>query len=243
MSEEPPTRKNFLTRLFSLEPEGEDTAVLSPEDVGLEDEEPEESIDKPQGLTVDRAADVIRSLPEEVAYGSAVPIVRMTLEAAGISMEELGTSIRARESKLNSIIEQRHERIQKLKDDTDQAVRYKEQEIRALEEDIKKFHQARDNGISQEKEKISQARTGLDEVELVRNFFDLPKRKEASPGEEREESAEQSSEQVAESGKGAASTEHLSREEPDDDAGEDTQVLRRPGPLSENWDTRGRREP
>lgn len=260
MSEERGTRKSFFTRMFSPEEEGEETAIYSPDDVGLERDEPEEPIEKPQGLTVERAAEVIRSIPDEVPYGSAVPIVRLTLEAAGISMGELGTSTRARESKLNSVIEQRQQRIKKLQDDTDKAVRYKEQEIRALEDDIKKFRQARDNGISQEEKKISQARSGLEEVDLVRSFFDLP---EKEPVEEPEPVEELPPSEVAESEDDTTSAGEPPVEESEESTGDetqilhrpgsekssdevsdemdDTQVLRRPGPLSEDWNTGERR--
>jgi hypothetical protein len=235
MSEERPTRRSFFNRMFANEDEGEETMIFSPEDAGLE-EGPEEPMDRPQGgLTVERAASVIRNIPDDVPRGSAVPIVRLTLEAAGISMGELGTSSRARESKLNSVIEQREHRIRKLQEDTEKAVRYKEQEIRSLEEDIKKFRQARDNGISQEEKKISAARSGLEEVDLVRNFFDLSAEEEPPPAEE--EVAE-----APESEAAGEDTQVMDRSEMEDmDNMDDTQVLRRPGPLSENWDTRGDR--
>jgi hypothetical protein len=239
------------------EEEGEKTMIFSPEDSGPV-QEPEEPMEKPQGLTVERAAEVIRSIPDEVPYGSAVPIVRLTLEAAGISMGELGTSTRARESKLNSVIEQRQSRIQKLQEDTDKAVRYKEQEIKALEDDIKKFRQARDNGINQEENKISQARSGLEEVDLVRSFFDLPEEEpvvveEPEPAEELPpvESAE-SDDDTTSAGDVPAEehedsteddTQVLRRPDPDEEQDMDeTQVMRRPGPLSENWNTGERRE-
>ena len=258
MSEERGTRKSFFTRMFGPEQEGEETMVFSSEDAGLRSE-PEEPMEKPQGLTVERAAEVIRSIPNEVPYGSAVPIVRLTLEAAGISMGELGTSTRARESKLNSVIEQRQGRIEKLQDDTDKAVRYKEQEIKALEEDIKKFRQARDNGITQEENKISQARTGLEEVALVRSFFDLPDEEEPAAVEGPEPVEELPPAGSAESDEDTTSAQSPPAEEPEDFTGDETQVLgrpepeeepdadetqvlRRPGPLSEDWDTRGRRE-
>lgn len=236
MSEERPTRRSFFNRMFANEDEGEETMIFSPEDAGLE-EGPEEPMDRPQGgLTVERAASVIRNIPDDVPPSSAVPIVRLTLEAAGISMGELGTSSRARESKLNSVIEQRENRIRKLQEDTEKAVRYKEQEIRSLEEDIKKFRQARDNGISQEEKKISAARSGLEEVELVRNFFDLSAEEEMPPAEEEVAEAPESEAPAGED------TQVMDRSEMEDtDNMDDTQVLRRPGPLSENWDTRGDR--
>ncbi len=260
MSEERSTRRSFFNRMFSPEEMGEETMVFSSDESGLERDEPEEPMEKPQGLTVERAAEVIRSIPDEVPYGSAVPIVRLTLEAAGISMSELGTSTRARESKLNSVIEQRQGRIKKLQDDTDKAVRYKEQEIKALEDDIKKFRQARDNGISGEEKKISQAESGLEEVDLVRSFFDLPEKDEAPGLEEPEPAKELPPTEGAESDDDTTSAGDPPAEEPTESDGDetqilyrpgsdetsedmdDTQVLRRPGPLSENWNTGERRE-
>ncbi len=262
MSEERSTRRSFFNRMFSPEEAGEETMVYSAESADLERDEPEEPMEKPQGLTVERAAEVIRSIPDEVPYGSAVPIVRLTLEAAGISMGELGTSTRARESKLNSVIEQRQGRIQKLQDDTDKAVRYKEQEIKALEDDIKKFRQARDNGISQEEKKIHQAQSGLEEVDLVRSFFDLPEKGEASALQEPEPAEElppaslptddepddttSSENPLAGEDEKPAGDETQVLHRPASSEGSDdmdeTQVLRRPGPLSENWDTGERHE-
>ena len=254
MSEERPTRRSFFNRMFASEEEGEETMVFNPEDAGLE-EGPEEPMEKPQGgLTVERAAAVIRKIPDDVPYGSAVPIVRLTLEAAGISMGELGTSTRARESKLNSVIEQRENRINKLQEDTDKAVRYKEQEIQSLEEDIKKFRQARDNGISQEEQKISTARSGLDEVELVRGFFDLSAEEEpVEAGSEEDGTEESGIEEPSGDDTQVMNRSDFEYTQDTDDADDtegtesdnvdDTQVLRRPGPLSENWDTRGNRGP
>jgi hypothetical protein len=85
---------------------------------------------EPRGFTVERAADVIRNLPPEVPRPAAVRIVRGTLEAAGIDVSDLATSTRARESKLNSEIELSRNRIQELKDDTEEVIRSYELEIR-----------------------------------------------------------------------------------------------------------------
>ena len=243
MSEERPTRRSFFNRMFANEEEGDETMIFTPEDAGLE-EGPEEPMDRPQGgLTVERAAAVIRKIPDDVPYGSAVPIVRLTLEAAGISMGELGTSTRARESKLNSVIEQRENRIGKLREDTEKAVRYKEQEIQSLEEDIKKFRQARDNGISQEENKISSARSGLDEVELVRGFFELSDEEEPLEPTGEEGTEESRIEAPAGEDTQVMNLSDIDDAEGQNEVGDDTQVLRRPGPLSENWDTRGNRGP
>jgi hypothetical protein len=202
MSEErPTTRQGFFSRMFAPDEEG--TAIYSAEEVGLE--EIEETVE-PRGFTVERAAEVIKNLPPEVPRPAAVRIVRGTLEAAGIDLANLATSTKARESRLNSEIELSQGRIQKLKEDTEEV-------IRSLQEEISKTREARDSGVAEEERKISGARTGLGDVEMVRNFFGLPR------GE-------------AETTADLSAGEETQVMEPAED---DTQILRRPGPLSEDY--------
>ena len=209
MSEErPTTRQRFLSRMFSgndAEKE-EQTAVYSAEEVGVEETSP------PRGFTVERAAEVIRNLPPEVPQPAAVRIVRGTLEAAGIDVADLATSTRARESKLDSEIELSQSRIQELKDNTEEV-------IRSYELEISKAREARDLGISEEERRISDARSGLEDVERVRDFFGL-----------QHDDSETTSELAAEDLATGEATERV-----DED---DTEILRRPGPLSEEyWST------
>ncbi len=202
MSEErPTTRQGFFSRMFASDEEG--TEIYSSEEVGIE--EIEETVE-PRGFTVERAAEVIRNLPPEVPRPAAVRIVRGTLEAAGIDLADLATSTKARESRLNSEIELSQGRIQKLKEDTDEV-------IRSLQEEISKAREARDSGVAEEERKISEARTGLGDVEMVRNFFGLPR------GD-------------AETTADLPAGEETQVMEPEED---DTQILRRPGPLSEDY--------
>ncbi len=204
MSEErPTTRQGFFSRMFASDEEG--TAIYSSEEVGIE--EIEETVE-PRGFTVERAAAVIKNLPPEVPRPAAVRIVRGTLEAAGIDLADLATSTKARESRLNSEIELSQGRIQKLKEDTEEV-------IRSLQEEISKAREARDSGVAKEERKISEARTGMGDVEMVRNFFGLPRgdaqtTADLPAGEET---------QVMETA----------------DEEDDTQILRRPGPLSEDY--------
>jgi hypothetical protein len=201
MSEErPTTRQGFFSRMFSPGEEG--TAIYSSEEVGIE--EIEESVE-PRGFTVERAAEVIKNLPPEVPRPAAVRIVRGTLEAAGIDITDLATSTKARESKLNSEIELSQGRIQKLKEDSEEA-------IRSLEEEIRKTREARDSGVAEQERKISGARTSLGDVEMVRNFFGLPR------GD-----AETTADLPA-----GEETQVMEQED-------DTQILRRPGPLSQDY--------
>ena len=205
MSEErPTTRQGFFSRMFA--PDEEETAIYSSEEVGIEGIE--ETVE-PRGFTVERAAEVIKNLPPEVPRPAAVRIVRGTLEAAGIDLADLATSTKARESRLNSEIELSQGRIQKLKEDTEEV-------IRSLQEEISKTREARDSGVAEEERKISETRTSLGDVEMVRNFFGLPR------GD-------------AETTADLPAGEETQVMEPTED---DTQILRRPGPLSEDyWDS------
>jgi hypothetical protein len=140
---------------------------------------------------------------------AAVRIVRGTLEAAGIDIAELETSTRTRESRLNSEIDLSENRIQQFKDETDEV-------IRNLEDEIRKAREARDFGVSEEERKISFAEAGLDNIDIVRDFFDLPQEQADEPP--------------------AAGDETQVMEGVEDEEGDDTQVLRRPGPLSDSED-------
>jgi hypothetical protein len=214
------TRQSFFSRVFAGSTEGEGTSIYSPEEVGTgvsgtgESEGP-----SAHGFTVERAAEVIKNLPPEVPRHSAVRIVRGTLEAAGIDIAELESSTRARESRLNSEIDLGEGRIQQLKDETEEV-------IRNLEDEIRKAREARNFGVAEEERKIRAAETGLDNIDLVRDFFGLPQEDEPPADAAGEET------QVIEG-----------VEEGEED---ETQVLRRPGPLSDSedyWETGDKKEP
>jgi hypothetical protein len=220
MSEErPTTRGGFFSRVFSGNLDGEDeTTIYSVGEVGVR-ETGGERVETRGGFTVERAAEVIRNLPPEVPRPAAVRIVRGTLEAAGINIDDLASSTGAREAKLNSEIELSEGRIQEFKQKTDEV-------IQTYEAEIRKAREARDFGISEEERKISASRSGLEDVERVRDFFGLS-------GE---------GQRAAEDTAGYSTTSDLSPDasgeetqvmEPADE--DDTQILRRPGPLSDNY--------
>jgi hypothetical protein len=203
------TRQGFFSRVFSAAAADEGTSVYTSEELDVDEEIAESS----RGFTVERAAEVIKNLPPEVPSPAAVRIVRGTLEAAGINFAELASSTRARESKLNSEIELSQERIQELKDKTEEA-------IRSLEEEMRKAREARDLGVAEENRKISSARAGLEDVQMVRDFFGLPLGAEAATDSQSNPAA-------------GEETEVIERVDEDD-----TQILRRPGPLSDDyWNT------
>lgn len=231
MSEDRTNRQSFFSRMFR-ENEGEDdgTSIYSRQAIGAE--EPAESGPHSRAFTVERAAEVIKNLPPEVPRPAAVRIVRQTLEAAGIDINELDSSTRARESRLESEIDLSEDRIRKLKDDTEDV-------IRNLEDQIRKAREARNFGVAEEERKIDEAETGLEDIDMVRGFFGLPQ------SDEPEEEPGQPSEETT-----AGDDTQVIREAGDDTqviegAGEDdTQVLRQPGPLSDSedyWNTRDER--
>ena len=205
------TRQSFFSRVFAGSAEGEGTSIYSSEEIGMPGTGESEGLTA-HGFTVERAAEVIRNLPPEVPRPAAVRIVRGTLEAAGIDIAELESSTRARESKLNSEIDLSENRIQQFKDETEEV-------IRNLEDQIRKAREARDFGVSEEERKISSAETGLDNIDMVRDFFGLPQ--------------EEADEQLADP---AAGEETQVMEGVEDEEEDDTQVLRHPGPISDSED-------
>lgn len=213
------TRQSFFSRMFAANDEGEGTAIYSSEEVGT-GATGRDAVDNPeaQGFTVERAAEVIKHLPPEVPRPAAVRIVRGTLEAAGIDIAELASSTRARESRLNSEIDLSEGRIRQLKDETEEV-------IRSLEDEIRKAREARNFGVAEEERKIAAAESDLEDVDRVRDFFGLPYDGAADAPADDPAAGEET--QVLE---GASEDE------------DETQILRRPDPLSDTedyWDTRG----
>jgi hypothetical protein len=89
--------------------------------------------------------------------------------------------------------------------------------IRSHELEIRKAREARDRGISEEERRVSDARTGLEDVEKVRDFFDLSSDYYATTGELPGDPADEDTQVM----------------EPVEE--DDTEILRRPGPLSEGY--------
>src|SRR5215207_8410488 len=121
----------------------------------------------PRDFIVERLAETISDLPEEVPQESAVLIVRRTLAAAGVKLSELDVSTQAQESKLNSEIGLARNRQEEVREKT-------QEQVRSLEEEIRKAKEACEDIVSYEEEKISQAWWAtLEGVRRVRAFFEL----------------------------------------------------------------------
>lgn len=231
-------RKGFFSRVFGEGPGDDETRVFSPAEVGGGEGFGEEVAQRPRGFTAERAAEIIKDLPPDVPRESAVRIVRGTLVAAGIRFEDLERSTRTRETKLKSEIDLARGRQEELKERTEEVVR-------SLEEDIRKAREARDNGITEENERISRANSGLQDVKRVRDFFGFP------DGDAVAEDAEAPAAPTA----GEETTDHREAPAPAEDeavVGDDTRIIepydadetriiRRPGPLAGPPDDAGER--
>lgn len=233
MSEDRTNRQNFFTRMFGEQGANEGTSVYSRAEIGVDGPEEREASPHSRAFTVERAAEVIKNLPPEVPRPAAVRIVRQTLEAAGIDINELDSSTRAREARLESEIDLSENRIRKLKDDTEDV-------IRNLEDQIRKAREARNSGVAEQERKIDEAESGLEDIDMVRGFFGLPQNGS-------DEEPQQPSEETTAGDDPAGDETQVIRAADDDTqvingAGEDdTQVLRQPGPLSDSeeyWNTR-----
>lgn len=147
---------SFLRRLLYGEEEakGEEAGEL---------EEKGES----RGFTVERAVSIIEELPQEVPRESAFRIVRQTLEAAGIEVEELQDSTRMQEAKRTSEIELGKRRLEELRKDA-------AEKVLSLREEVRRVREDRDFWIAEEERRIADAREGLADVEKVREFFGFP---------------------------------------------------------------------
>lgn len=223
-------QKGIFSRMFSADEDGDETTTYSSDEMGVR------ALNRPgderQGFTVERAAEIIKELPPEVPRQSAYRIVRHTLLTAGIDIESLESSTRARESKLDSEIELSQQRIQDLENRTREV-------ISSLEEQIRKARDARNNGVREEKDRISRAREGLEDIAQVQDFFGLPDKEasdEATPGASDGASDGEATEDVTED---VAGDETQVMERADQD---DTQILRPRGPLSRGWEAGRDRE-
>src|SRR5215210_3971207 len=156
------SERGFFSRILGGGADEDETRIFSAEETGTGRSsrrgrtEPEEE-QRPRGFTVERAAEVIDDLPSDVPRESAVRIVRGTLTATGIRIDDLDRSTRAREAKLNSEIDLARNRQGELRETTEEVVR-------SLEEEIKRTRADLDTGIAEEEERISRASAGIEGI-------------------------------------------------------------------------------
>ncbi len=131
---------------------------------GVADEE--ELLPPPRDFLVESVAEIIAELPAGVPQESAVLIVRRTLAAAGVTLSELDASTQAQQSKLSSEIGFARNRQEEVRQKT-------QEQVRSLEEEIRKAKEACEDIVSYEEKKVSRAWATLEGVRRVRAFFEL----------------------------------------------------------------------
>ena len=168
------SRRGFLSKIFGRDTDEDETTLYPFEEIGERlagKEEPEEG--QRRGFTIKRAAEIIDDLPPDVPRESALRIVRRTLAATGIEIEDIERSTRARETRHGSEIDLARSRQKGLQEKTEEVVR-------SLEEEIRKAREACETSIAEEEERASRASASLEEVRRVRAFFGFPKTEEIS---------------------------------------------------------------
>jgi hypothetical protein len=121
----------------------------------------------PRDFLVESVAETIAELPAGVPQESAVLIVRRTLAAAGVKLSELDVSTQEQEARLVSETVFARNRQEEVRQKT-------QEQVRSLEEEIRKAKEGCEDIVSYEEKKISRASATLEEVRRVRAFFELP---------------------------------------------------------------------
>ena len=127
----------------------------------------------PRDLTLESAAAMIDSLPEDVPRESQLRIVQEAFAVAGIDVSNLERHTQARAAKISSEIELVRNRQRELREQTEETVRSLEIEIRQLQEEIRRVQEAYDVGLAEEEEQLAPPLAALEEVRRVRSFFDF----------------------------------------------------------------------
>jgi hypothetical protein len=135
---------------------------------------------QPWDFAVKLVVETIDDLPSNFPRESAIRIVQRTLAAAGIEVRDFNRCTWARMPQINSEIELARRRDKEFKEKT-------EQDIRSLEEEIRKAREDYQTIRTKEEEEISRASKELENLKRVRAFFgfsDMEGDEDVSPGGE-----------------------------------------------------------
>jgi hypothetical protein len=119
---------------------------------------------RPWDFAVELVVETIDDLPSNFPRDSAIRIVKRTLAAAGIEIGDFNRCTWARMPQINSEIELAKRRDKEFKEKT-------EEDIRSLEEEIRKAREAYETIRAKEEGEISRASKELENIKRVRGFF------------------------------------------------------------------------
>ena len=158
---------SLLSKIFGEDAKEDRTSIVSAEAFGIR-RSTTRSAPKVGGHAWDFAVklvvETIDDLPSNVPRDSAVRIVKRTLAAAGIEIGDFNKCTWARMPQINSEIELARRRDKEFEEKT-------EQDIRSLEEEIRKAREDYETIRAKEEEEISRASKELKNLMRARAFF------------------------------------------------------------------------
>jgi hypothetical protein len=174
---------SFLMRMLGRDTDEDETRIGLADAFGIRrptNRSVSEVGERQWDFVVKLVVETIDDLPSNIPRDSAVRIVKRTLAAAGIEIGDFNGRTWARMPQINSEIELARRREQEFKDKT-------EQDIRSLEEEIRKAREDYQTIRAKEEEEISRASKELENIKRVRAFFgfsDMEVDEDVSPGGE-----------------------------------------------------------
>ena len=158
---------SLLSRIFGEDAKEDRTSIVSAEAFGIR-RSTTRSAPKVEGHAWDFAVklvvETIDDLPSNFPRESAVRIVKRTLAAAGIEIGDFNKCTWARMPQIKSEIELARRREKEFEEKTEEDIRSLEEEIRKAREDYQAIR-------AKEEEEISRASKELENLKRVRAFF------------------------------------------------------------------------
>jgi hypothetical protein len=158
---------SFFSRILGRDVDEDEGRIDSAEAFGMrrsKKRNASELGEQPWDSAVEIVVETIDDLPSNFPRDSAVRIVKRTLAAAGIEIGDFNRRTWARMPQINSEIELARRRDKEFKEKT-------EEDIRALEGEIRKAREAYETIRAKEEGEISRASKELEDIKRVRAFF------------------------------------------------------------------------
>ena len=158
---------SFFSRMLGRDVDEDEDRIDSAEAFGMrrsKKRNESELGEEPRDSAVELVIETIDDLPSNFPRDSAVRIAQRTLDAAGIEIRDFNRRTWTRMPQINSEIELARSREKEFQKKT-------EEDIRALEGEIRKAREAYEAVRAKEEEEISRASKELENIKRVRAFF------------------------------------------------------------------------
>src|SRR5918995_2411011 len=158
---------SFFLRMLGRDADEDETGIGTAEALGIrrsKNRSVPEVGERQWDFAVKLVVETIDDLPSNFPRDSAVRIVKRTLAAAGIEVRDFNRCTWARMPQINSEIELARRRDKEFEEKT-------EQDIRSLEEEIRKAREGYETIRAKEEEEISRASKELENIKRARAFF------------------------------------------------------------------------